>query len=271
MRLQSYLNRIGYSGPRQPTREVLYAIHRAHLLAIPYENLYIHQGRSLPLDEGFFFRKLVEEGRGGWCYEMNGLLAWALRELGFQVRLIASAVNRERLGERAEGNHMLLLVQLDRLYMADVGFGNGIIEPLPLEEGRYQQGFLSYGLRREGERWFFQNQPYGGPGFDFTLQPRELGDFAAPCHDLQTAPDSGQRRTACCIRFTRHGITTLRGATLADLTEDGEASHVIAGEAEYAQVLRERFGLATPEAAALWPKVWQAHQEWQAALAQAQP
>src|SRR5437868_15402114 len=96
--LDAYLERIGYSGSRRPTLATLIAVHRAHLLAISYENLDIHLGRVLTLDPAQIFDKIVMRRRGGWCYEMNSLLAWALRELGFSVTLMGSTVNRAAIG-----------------------------------------------------------------------------------------------------------------------------------------------------------------------------
>ena len=62
--LSAYLNRIGYSGPTQPTLDVLRAVHRQHLLSIPYENLDIHLGRELSLDLDTIFDKIVTRQRG---------------------------------------------------------------------------------------------------------------------------------------------------------------------------------------------------------------
>ena len=146
MDINAYLDRIHYQGPRLPTRQVLFDVHRAHLRAITYENLDIHLGRTLTLDISHIFDKIVTRHRGGWCYEMNGLLAWALSELGFVVTLLPSAVNREKLGDKAERNHLILLVQLEQPYLVDVGFGNGFLQPLPLKPGHYRQDFLTYEL-----------------------------------------------------------------------------------------------------------------------------
>jgi len=88
--LDRYVARIGYRGPRDPTLGTLRALHRAHLLAIPYENLDIHLGRQLTLDPEAMFTKLVDERRGGWCYEMNGLLGRVLETLGFDVHKVVS-------------------------------------------------------------------------------------------------------------------------------------------------------------------------------------
>ena len=218
MQLTDYLERIHFDGNLMPTLDTLTRLHRAHLLAIPYENLNIHLGRTLTLDPAQIFDKLVTQRRGGWCYEMNGLLAWALREIGFDVTLLASDVRHDMVGDGSAGDHLILLVRLDRPYLADVGFGNGLIEPIPLEPGAYTQRFLTYQLIHDADddRWFFQNQRYGGPGFVFTLQPRTLPYFTQRCHELQTLPDSGFVRTTVCHRFTPEGFITLERCGAAD-------------------------------------------------------
>lgn len=263
MNLEAYLERIGYTGSREPTLETLTALHRAHLRAIPYENLDIHLGRTLTLGPAQIFEKLVTEWRGGWCFEMNGLFAWALRELGFEVTLLGAAVSRVNAPPKPQPDHLILLVQLDKPYLADVGFGDGIIEPLPLEPGTYRQGFLEFGLSSSGEDWHFSNHPHGGaPGFSFTLEPRELTDFAGMCHALQTAPESGFVRATVCQRLTETGFVALRGATLRSVTAGGVRERILEDAADFDTVLRERFGLEIPEASDLWPRVWASHETW---------
>lgn len=263
LNLHAYLRRIGYTGPIQPTREVLHNLHRAHLLAIPYENLDIHLGRVLSLDIRLIFDKLVRRGRGGWCYEMNGLLAWALREIGFDVTLLSGTVGRERIGQEAEGNHLALLVHLDQPWLADAGFGNGLLEPLPLIEGEHEQSGFIFRLTRTGSRWCFRNHDYGGAGFDFTLEPHTLADFAGRCQWLQTSPNSGFVRVAVCHRRRTDGLITLRGAVLQHVTPDGIKERIIESEAEYHYVLCNTFDLDVEvEAPELWPKVWQSHLAW---------
>jgi N-hydroxyarylamine O-acetyltransferase len=263
--LTDYLTRIGCRGDLAPTADTLRALHRAHLLAIPYENLDIHLSRPLVLDPERVFAKLVTGRRGGWCYEMNGLFAWALEQLGFQVRLLAGAVGRERAGNRAEGNHLVLLVELERPYLADVGFGDGLLEPIPLVAGTHRQGFLEFGLARSGERWVFGNHPHGAaPSFDFTLEPRRLSDFAAKCHELQTSPASGFVQKTVCQRFFADRIVTLRGAVLRTVSAAGASERIVADAGEYDAILRGHFDLVIPEARSLWSRVWSRHLEWAA-------
>ncbi len=262
-KLDAYLDRINYPAPVRPDLPTLIGVHRAHLLTITYENLDIHRGCPLTVDFDTFYAKIVEDRRGGWCFEMNGLLAWALREIGFEVTLLASAVGRTSAAEPFAPNHLILRVDLDRPYLADVGFGNGLLEPIPLAVGRYRQGFLEFGLRADGERWWFENHPSGGPGFDFTLEPYELADFAAQSHYLQTSPESGFVRTVVCHRFTADGIVTLRGAVLRRVTADGQRDEVLTDAAAYTRTLAQIFDLQLDDVDVLWEKVWARHQAWQ--------
>ena len=89
---------MAYHGPREPTLETLRALHKAHMLAVPFENLDIHLGRPIVLDEDRLYRKIVGERRGGFCYELNGLFAALLRELGYEVTLLSARVSCEQGG-----------------------------------------------------------------------------------------------------------------------------------------------------------------------------
>ena len=224
----------------------------------------IHLGRGLGLDERGFFQKLVLERRGGWCYEMNGLFAWALRELGFQVNYLAGAVPRVSAGPNAHGNHLVLLVHLPKGdFIADVGFGDGFLEPIPLRAGTYTQNGLAFRLEPgPDERWTVHNHPHGGAAtYDFGLEPYALWDFQERCGWLQTSPESGFVRTTVCQRFTPEGIVTLRGAVLKTIGPRGVSQQVLEGETEYRQVLREIFGLQV-DTTRLWPWVWARHLDW---------
>jgi N-hydroxyarylamine O-acetyltransferase len=262
--LDRYCARVAYHGPRDATLSTLRALHRAHLLAIPYENLDIHLGLEVTLDPAAMFTKLVDEGRGGWCYEMNGVFGRVLETLGFDVRYLSGAVGRATSGWRAQGNHLVLLVRLDRLWIADVGFGDGFLTPLPLEPGTYSQGFLQYRVSRDGPRWHVRSHEFGGAeGFDFTLTPRTLDQFRSQCRELQTSPESGFVKSTVCERFMPNGLVMLRGAVLREVRASGVTTHVVQDAAEYDHVLRDRFDLAVPGIAALWSGVWARHLQWQ--------
>jgi N-hydroxyarylamine O-acetyltransferase len=260
--LPAYLARIGFQGQPRVDAHTLRALHQAHLLAISYENLDIHLGRALTLETDSIYEKIVQQGRGGWCYEMNGLFAWALREMGFSVTLLASAVNRAVHGLAAERNHLILRVRLERDYLVDVGFGNGFFQPLPLEPGLYQQGWQAFELAQMGDHWRLIDHGSGGPGYDFTLEPRQMGDFAAQCQHLQTAPDSGFVRAMVCYRFMHGQIVNLRGLVLRRYGNGGLTETTLQDERAYHRTLTEVFGLRLPDGdlAHLWQIAWAKHQ-----------
>ena len=131
--LDSYLKRIGYSGPRNATLETLRALQGKHPLAIPFENLDALTGRPIKLDVSSLERKLVHSRRGGYCFEQNLLFKHVLASFGFDVTSLAARVVWERPAETRARTHMVLLVALgSRRYICDVGFG-GLTATAPLE------------------------------------------------------------------------------------------------------------------------------------------
>ena len=128
MNIPTYTQRIHYTGSLQPTLEVLRALHKAHMLAVPFENLDIHLGRPLSLEPETLYHKIVEEKRGGFCYELNGLFAFLLKEMGFTVDLLSAQVKSQN-GFGAPFDHLLLLVHLEEDWLVDVGFGASFLEP----------------------------------------------------------------------------------------------------------------------------------------------
>src|SRR5688500_16002226 len=90
--IDAYLARIGYEGSREPTPETLRELHIRHLLSVPFENLDIHWKRPIVVDVDRFLQKILEERRGGFCYELNGAFAALLRELGFDVKMLSARV-----------------------------------------------------------------------------------------------------------------------------------------------------------------------------------
>ena len=167
MHLGAYFERIGFGGHAGPTLETLCDLQRRHTLAVPFENLDVQLGRTLSTDIREAYTKIVDRGRGGWCYEQNGLFGWALGELGFEVTRVAAAVMHEQRGDIATANHLALLVRTpddrETVYLADVGFGGSLLEPIELAEADCEQAPFRLGLRRRDEgRWQYYED--GGDG-----------------------------------------------------------------------------------------------------------
>ncbi len=223
MNVDAYLERIGYHGPRQPTLETLSALHRAHMLAVPFENLDIHLGRRLVLDSDANFEKIVVRRWGGWCYELNGLFGLLLERLGFEVTLLGARVVGERVGR--ELGHLMLRVDLERPWLADVGFGESSLEPLPLGD-EPAQAIEAGGLRRE-----------------FELVPRRLEEFAEMCEYSQTSPDIMFTQRRLCTLATAGGRVTLSDLRLIERDGDRVSERELGGEDEWRRVLSERFAV----------------------------
>lgn len=263
MNVDAYLTRIGLGQRPSVDLAGLTAVHRAHLQAIPYENLDVQLGRPLTLERPAIFQKIVTGRRGGWCYEMNGLLGWALGELGFRVTRATGSVMRVVHGPAAsDGNHLVLKVDLDEgIYLADVGFGDGPLEPIAVRPGAFSSHGFAYSLERvDGEWWRLHNHPDGGAeSFDFHLAPADEALLARQCHWLQTSEDSPFVQNAVCQRYVGDGLAILRGRVLRRMTPTETADTLIGDADEYGAVLNDVFGLDVPEAVRLWQAIVARH------------
>lgn len=262
-RLHHYLRRIGYSGPVAPSLVALRALHSAHLLNISYENLDVQLERPVGLEIDPIFEKIVENRRGGWCYEMNGLFAWALREIGFDVRLLGTGVERRKHGEQADMTHLALLVQCEgRSFVADVGFGNAFLFPIPLVPGEHSDTRFAFRLEQLGEWWRFHNHPGAGDTYDFTERGYHLDDFAQKNLWLQRSPESPFVQSLVCHRFTEEGVTTLRGAVLRIYTKSEMLEQIAPNARDLDAMLRKHFQLEEPKIDELWERVRERHKTW---------
>ena len=244
MDIARYLERINYRDSLEPTLQTLQTLHEAHLLAVPFENLDISLGREIVLDEASLWTKIVEQHRGGFCSELNGLFALLLRALGFQVDMLSAAVANETGGFGPEFDHLTLLVHLEEEWVADVGFGEAFRRPLRLQAGLTQpQDGGSYRLEREGVSWIYQEwDGVWKPAYRFTIQPHELSDFAAMCLYQQTSPESHFTQQRVCSLAKRSGRITLSDQCLIT-TSEGERTERLLTDQEYRTVLAEQFGI----------------------------
>lgn len=246
MQADAYLQRLAYDGPRDPSAETLRRIHRAHLLAVPFENLDIHLGVPIVLSVPAFYDKIVTRRRGGFCYELNGLFAWLLAEIGFRVSLHSGRVfSGERLGP--EFDHLVLRVELDGAWVADVGFGDSFIEPLRLDPRREveQQGWR-YSILEAGEGWEMRRGRPGGawePQYAFSPRTRKLAEFAAMCAYHQTSPESHFTRKTVCSLATGEGRVTLSNGRLIHTQEERRAERAVRTADECRAILAKDFGM----------------------------
>ena len=247
MDVNTYLDRINYAGSLDPTAETLRALHVAHLLSVPFENLDIPLGRTIMLGDTALYDKIVERQRGGFCYELNGLFAWLLRELGFNVEMLSAGVMGSSGQFGAEFDHMTLLVSLDQRWLADVGFGDSFIEPILLDVHRAQtQGGRAYLLDQSGSHLILLQQARDGgweQQYRFTLQPHQMADYYERCVYQQTSPQSSFTQRRICTRATPEGRVTLSDMRLIITSNGVKTERTLANEDAYTAALREYFGV----------------------------
>jgi N-hydroxyarylamine O-acetyltransferase len=254
MDLQNYLARIGYSGPLEPDYATLSGLHRAHLLAVPFENLDIHAGRPITVGPEAAYLKLVGERRGGFCYEHNGLFGAILEQIGFEVTYLSARVARPNGEWGPEFDHLALRVTGPGAgtYLADVGFGDGFLDPLrwPETGPQFQAGRAYrlaetsegrvYGFRREDGEWVNR--------YNLSTEPRRLADFSEMCRYHQTSPESGFTRSAVISLAQPGGRITLTGQQLIVTRQGQRIEQPIPDRAAYFEALAQHFGVILPPA-----------------------
>ncbi|MEU4768865.1 arylamine N-acetyltransferase [Actinosynnema sp. NPDC023794] len=209
--LDAYLARIGAT-----RASTLVELHELHVASVPFENLSIHLGEAIVLDEDLLVDKIVTRRRGGFCYELNGAFAALLRALGHDVRMLSAKV----FNDGAYGppfDHMALRVG-DLL--VDVGFGRFSLRPLDLvsrEDQHDPAGAFRMVDTHEGDVDVLFD---GVPQYRLELRPRALEEFRATCWYQQTWPESPFRRGATCSLPTATGRITIAENKLITTTGD---------------------------------------------------
>jgi N-hydroxyarylamine O-acetyltransferase len=266
VQLGRYLQRIAYRDEPLPDLGTLHGLLRAHVCAVPFENLDVQLRRPLTTKVDQAYDKIVRRRRGGWCYEQNGLFGWALAEIGFDVTRVAAAVMRSDRGGIAEANHLALLVRppgSDQPWLADVGFGGSLLEPIPLEAGEYVQTPYRLGLRRlDDGHWQFWEDPGNGEfSYDFRPEPASEAALAGKCDFLQTDSHSSfVLNLVAQVRGPDHH-TALRGRILTRRDAAGEYVTTLGSADQLVQVLANVFGLDEPDIAACWPRILERHEQ----------
>ena len=246
MDVDAYLARIGYRGPRYPTVATLRALHRAHMEAVPFENLDIVAGRPIVLEEEALYDKIVNRRRGGFCYELNGLFSALLRTLRFRVTRLSAGVLNEDGTFGPDFDHMILLVELEDRWLADVGFGDSFRESLLLDEPGHQvrdgRVFRVAHDGRQGTVLMHKDGPAPPDGYRFDFGGHSFRDYGEMCHFHQTSPESPFTKKRLCSRATPTGRITLSGTRLI-VTEGGRRQERQLTNDEWRAALAEHFGI----------------------------
>ncbi|TLQ45964.1 arylamine N-acetyltransferase family protein [Streptomyces marianii] len=244
--VDAYLRRIGAERPDRADRDALRELQQRHLRSVPFENLSIHLGENVVLEDEPLLDKIVGARRGGFCYELNGALAALLRSLGFGVTLFQARVFK---GDGQLGipyDHLTLRVETvdgSGPWLADVGFGDHSHYPLLLDERGDQSdpaGTFRIADAPDGDLDVLRD---GEPQLRLDPRPRELGDFEAGAWYHRTSPASHFTQKLVCSRLTDEGRITLSGRRLVTTAHGGRTERQLGDDAEILAAYREHFGL----------------------------
>ena len=248
-KMNAYLQRIGVTGPVKPDYETLCTLQLNHLLHVPYENVDIVRDIPLSLEVDAIYDKVVTRGRGGYCFELNALFAWLLRNLGYQVK---DYMGRFLINETVlppMRRHRILGVTIDgEMYLADVGVGM-VIPRVPFA---IKPGVVSH---QNGEQWKLEVEPFYGyvlyelkedgwrALYSFTEEEQAEIDYVMPSFWCEKSPDSIFRAGDKIHIFTKDGRKSVAGREVKIFSPSGVEVILPQTDAEYYELLKVHFGI----------------------------
>ena len=250
MNLSNYLHRIGFFQEPSLSEETLFSLHRAHVLNVPFENLDVINKVPIVLDQDCFYQKIVENRRGGICYELNGAFKQMIDCIGFNSFFISCNVYVESIDKYgADFGHIALITTIgEEQYLVDVGFGDAFIEPLKLVYGTPQNQYgIYYRFSKlpEGEVLLeksaddMQYQKI----FKFAVIQRHLQEFETLCAFHQHAPQAPFNKQVLCTRPTLEGRVTLTAKSLIITTGKEKQEVPLDNSAVFDELLAKYFNI----------------------------
>jgi N-hydroxyarylamine O-acetyltransferase len=245
--IDAYLQRVGLSGPPRTDAAGLRSLHDSQFAHIPFENFDIQLGRGIDLSPAHLFEKLVTRPRGGYCFELNGLMLMALRALGFEARALLARVHLE--ASPSGRTHQLNLVQLGgRPWIIDVGFGAGGLRcPMPLETGRVDEGPGCAFRFESREPWGYMMQTRENDlwkdSYSFDLSHVVAADIKVGNHYTSTAPASHFVFSRVASLPRPDGRISLRDFTLTEIVDGAKTTRTIDAGRDYLELLARLFGV----------------------------
>lgn len=247
MNVKKYLNRIEIEQIEIANDlETLKFLQKKHLLTVPFENLDIHWQRPIILDTKKFYEKIVDQKRGGFCYELNGLFNELLNEIGFPSKIISAKVMQRNGNFGAEYDHLAILTKIgNQEFLVDVGFGDFIVEPLKFvldveqkdENGtfliRKQTDEYFEVVKKDGEIW--QSE------YIFKDLARDLTEFTEMCNFHQTSPESHFSHGKLCSLMLENGRKTLTDKKFIETNIGKKVETEITSDEEFYEILEREF------------------------------
>jgi N-hydroxyarylamine O-acetyltransferase len=244
-----YLARIGLSKVPEVNEEGLREVHAAQSFSIPFENIDVLLRRAISLEPDDLISKLLNHRRGGYCFELNGLLHLALKSFGFKARALLARV-LYGLPDPSARTHQVLIVTIEgRDWLADCGFGGpGLCLPLPIVPDRIEEQYgESYRLRQDARLgWVLQKASNEGFIDLYSFDDGELtleNDIEMANHYTSTWPASIFRLHRMCSLRKTWGRVTLSDMELNIYREGQNTSRTLPPGPQYMSALAEHFGI----------------------------
>jgi N-hydroxyarylamine O-acetyltransferase len=220
MDINAYLSRLGSTGILRSDLGTLRELQYNHVFSIPFETLDIHNQIPIILKVNLLFQKVIQDHRGGYCYELNVLFHHLLDFCGFDVNLVAGRLHHGNNRFGREFEHLALIVNLNgRDWLVDVGYGDFSLVPLAVASVEIQSDGRNYyqiidPVMVDGQaylgvaKWNARKQDFK-IDYIFSLTPRVISDFLGMNEFHQTSPESHFARTLICTMPTPEGRITL--------------------------------------------------------------
>ncbi|EAT58828.1 arylamine N-acetyltransferase family protein [Chlorobium ferrooxidans] len=247
----SYLARIGFEGAASADLATLKRLMLRQLFSVPFENLDVQAGKVVSLVPEEIYTKIVERGRGGYCYEVNGLFAMALASLGVAYQFVAARPMTYPV--RRPKTHMAIVATIEgEQWLFDLGFGSfGIREPINLGwiDREIRQGFDTFGLFLNPDGNYLLQSITDDSWknlYEFNLSPQEWVDFEPANYLNSTHPDSIFVRSLMVVLQTPSGKELLNGNSFKSVSEGRSLEREVTQE-EIPRLLKEKFSLNVSE------------------------
>ncbi|WP_033541282.1 arylamine N-acetyltransferase family protein [Planococcus sp. CAU13] len=240
-----YLKRFNAYPVEENYLQDLARLQSLHMQHIPFENLDVIRKVPIYLNLESIYDKVVNQNRGGYCYELNGLFCWLLQQLGFDAKMISATVLKPDGSYPKSDTHAAILVELDAPYLIDVGFGDSTISPIPLGGERHTDNSGTYSIEEEEDGLYQLTRESDGEEkvlYRFTSEEKRLEDFHEGCVFNQISEKSTFTHDDIVTRATPDGRVTLAGTSLTR-TVNGKKEKQQLTESEKMKVLEEEFGI----------------------------
>ncbi|MFH4965497.1 arylamine N-acetyltransferase [Gaetbulibacter sp. M235] len=250
MNLERVRGRIQYFGEFKPTYDVLNNLQKQFLLHVPFENLDIHLNTPLDYSSSHVYNKIIEQHRGGICYENNSLFYDILKAIGFEVNFISGEMFKG-LPLKNDSNymHMALLVRIDdEIYLVDVGNGKSFGSPIPIIKKIFSRGEDSHYIVNDFQDikalYFKDSNGELTPRYVFDLFPRKREDFKQACVFIETSPESVFLKGTLASIYQEEGRITLTGPKLISTKGENKLATSISSKEELNTILKSKFKIA---------------------------